>query len=204
MKSDKKKRKMRQPVAAIQGMPVRYEEFFRNVKAQIRKAQIKASLSVNRELILLYLSIGKQILYRQKQEGWGKSIVERLSKDLGREFPGIKGFSPRNLWDMRRFYDSYKNDEKLRQLVAEIPWGHNLVLLNSIKNIRERTWYIQKTIEHGWSRNVLIHQIESGLYKRKGKAITNFRKTLPSSQSDLAHQMIKDPYQFDFLTIDED
>ncbi len=131
----------------IQGMPVGYEKFFRNVKAQIRKAQIKASLSVNRELILLYLSIGKQILYRQKQEGWGKSIVERLSKDLGREFPGIKGFSPRNLWDMRRFYNSYKSDEKLRQLVAEIPWGHNLVLLNSIKNIRERVWYIQKTIE---------------------------------------------------------
>lgn len=196
-------RKVQQTAAQIQGIPAGYKEFLSDVKIQIQQARIKASLSVNRELILLYLKIGEQILFRQEQEGWGKSIVERLSKDLCREFPGLKGFSPRNLWDMRRLYESCKEHEKLRQLVAEIPWGHNLALLNSVKNIDERLWYIQGTIEHGWSRKVLIHQIESRLYQRKGEALTNFRKTLPAPQSDLAHQMLKDPYHFDFLTIDE-
>lgn len=180
-----------------------YGKLLSEVKDKIRIAQIKASLSVNRELILLYLYIGKQILNRQEKEGWGKSIVERLSKDLQQEFSEIKGFSPRNLWDMRRLHESCKNHKILRQLVAEIPWGHNLVLLNSVKDITARVWYIQKTMTHGWSRNVLVHQIESGLYYRKGKALTNFRKTLLSPQADLAQQMIKDPYHFDFLTIDE-
>ncbi len=187
----------------ISKMPVKYLKFLTNVKNQIQRAQIKAAIYVNRELIALYWNIGKQILQLQKQEGWGKSIVEQLSKDLRRGFPSLKGFSPRNLWEMRSFYDVYKNAVNLQQLVAEIPWGHNLALIHKIKHNPERLWYIRKTIEHGWSRNVLIHQIESTAYHRSGKAITNFRKTLPPMQSDLAHQIIKDPYKFDFLTIED-
>ncbi|MEA3490019.1 MAG: PDDEXK nuclease domain-containing protein [Candidatus Omnitrophota bacterium] len=187
----------------ISKMPVKYLKFLTNVKNQIQRAQIKAAVYVNRELIALYWNIGKQILQLQKQEGWGKSIVEQLSKDLRREFPSLKGFSPRNLWEMRSFYDVYKDAINLQQLVAEIPWGHNLALIHKIKHNTERLWYIRKTIEHGWSRNVLIHQIESNAYHRSGKAITNFRKTLPPIQSDLAHQIIKDPYKFDFLTIED-
>ncbi|MBZ0108608.1 MAG: PDDEXK nuclease domain-containing protein [Candidatus Scalindua rubra] len=180
-----------------------YTTLLVKVKKQIQQAQIKASISVNHELIKLYSNIGKEIVSRQKKDGWGKSIVEKLSKDLHSEFPDLRGFSPRNLWNMRQFYAAYQDHKNLQQLVAEIPWGHNLVLLASIKNIQERTWYIQKTIENGWSRNVLIHQIESGQFKRTGKAITNFKKTLPSPQSDLAQQILKDPYHFNFLTIEQ-
>ena len=204
MKSDKKQKELRQPIARIKGIPAGYVEFLTNVKTQIRRAQVKASLSVNCELILLYWNIGNQILERQKQAGWGAKIIDRLAKDIRQEFPIIKGFSPRNLKYMRAFAQSYPDKQFVQQLVAQIPWGHNVVLLNSIKDDKERIWYIQRTIENGWSRNVLIHQIESGLYQRKGKAITNFRKTLPSPQSDIAHQMLKDPYHFDFLTIRED
>lgn len=197
-------KKLQQPVAENIKLSKGYIDLLDVIKNQIKKAQIKASLSVNRELIFLYWNIGKLVLERQENEGWGKSIVEHLSKDLGKEFPKRKGYSPRNLWDMRKFYNSYKEEPNLRQLVAEIPWGHNLVLLRKVKNINRRTWYIQKTIENGWSRNVLVNQIESNLYRRKGKAITNFRKTLPAQQSDLARQLLKDPYNFDFLTIEED
>lgn len=180
-----------------------YIAFLQKIKKQIQQAQIKASLSINHELIKLYWNIGKEIVARQEEDGWGKSIVEKLSKDLHTEFPGMKGFSPRNLWNMRQFYAAYKDHKNLQQLVAEIPWGHNLVLVTSIKSIQERTWYIQQTIEYGWSRNVLVHQIESNQFKRSGKAVTNFKRTLPPPQSDLAQQILKDPYHFDFLTIDQ-
>lgn len=200
----KKDKKQQRPVAEIKRVPAGYVDFLAYIKVQIRRAQIKASLSVNCELILLYWNIGNQILERQKQAGWGAKIIERLAKDIRQEFPTIKGFSSRNLKYMRAFAQSYPDKQIVQQVVAQIPWGHNIVLLNSIKDEKKRIWYIQRTIEYGWSRNVLIHQIESGLYKRKSKAITNFKKTLPLPQSDLAHQMLKDPYQFDFLTIDED
>jgi len=147
-----------------------YEEFLHDLKARIRSAQIKAALSVNRELIGLYWEIGKAIVERQEREGWGKAVVERLSHDLRREFPEMKGFSARNLWDMRRFYETYHHQPNLRQLVAEIPWGHNLVLLNSVKAPEQREWYIRQTIENGWSRAVLVHQIETNLYRRQVKA----------------------------------
>jgi len=187
----------------IKGLDKNYIKLLDRIKISVRKAQIKASLSVNRELIKLYFHIGKLILTIQNEEGWGKSIVERLSKDLSHEFSDLKGFSTRNLWNMRQFYFTYQKHRNLQQLVAEIPWGHNLVLLNSIKNNKDREWYIYHIIENGWSRNVLIHQIKSDLINRKGKAVTNFKKTLPNPQSDLAQQILKDPYHFEFLTIDE-
>jgi predicted nuclease of restriction endonuclease-like (RecB) superfamily len=182
---------------------VGYEEFLRDLKTRIRSAQIKAALSVNQEMILLYLEIGKAIMERQEREGWGKAIVERLSRDLRHEFPEMKGFSARNLWDMRRFYETYRDQPNLRQLVAEIPWGHNLVLLNAVRDPAQREWYICQTIEYGWSRAILVHQIETDLYGRQATAekVTNFPTTLPPPQSDLVQQTLKDPYIFDFLTL---
>lgn len=181
-----------------------YAQLLGEIKTRINTARIQASISVNRELINLYLDIGQHIMQSQAGSGWGKSIVERLSRDLRRAFPGMQGFSARNLWDMRRLYESCQGQAKLRQLVAEIPWGHNLVLLNKVHGPVERAWYIQKTVEHGWSRNILAMQIEKGLHLRQGKSITNFKHTLPPVTSDLAQQMFKDPYIFDFLTVHDD
>ncbi len=207
---------MQQGVAQLKNIPSGYPGFLSIIKERIAQARIRASLSVNRELIKLYWYIGKMIVERQEREGWGKSIVERLAIDLQREFPDMQGFSSGNIWRMRALYVSYFEQSQilaqpvreltsviLPQAVAEIPWGHNVTLLEKLKNTNERLWYAEQTIENGWSRNVLIHQIESGLYKRQGKAITNFPKTLLSPQSDLAQQLIKDPYTFDFLSIRE-
>jgi predicted nuclease of restriction endonuclease-like (RecB) superfamily len=207
---------VQQGVAQLKNIPSGYPGFLSIIKERIAQARIRASLSVNRELIKLYWYIGKMIVERQEREGWGKSIVERLAIDLQREFPDMQGFSSGNIWRMRALYVSYFEQSQilaqpvreltsviLPQAVAEIPWGHNVTLLEKLKNTNERLWYAEQTIENGWSRNVLIHQIESGLYKRQGKAITNFPKTLLSPQSDLAQQLIKDPYTFDFLSIRE-
>ncbi|NET59727.1 MAG: DUF1016 domain-containing protein [Symploca sp. SIO2E6] len=181
-----------------------YRVFLEEIKHNIQSAQIKAALSVNRSLIELYLSIGDCILEKQDEEGWGKSVIERLSQDLKRSFPHLKGFSPRNLWNMRRLSESVRGNPILQQLVAEIPWGQNLMLLNKIKDTEEREWYIRKIREHGWSRNVLSLQIETDLYRREGRAITNFEQTLPAPQSDLARETFKDPYVFDFLNLGEE
>jgi len=157
-------------------------------------------------LIYLYWDIGKRIVEKQEEMGWGKGIVEQLARDLRREFPEVKGFSARNLWDMRRLYLSYKGHPNLRQAVAEIPWGHNLTLINKVKDQKQREWYICQTIQNGWSRNILVHQIESDLYGRQAIAVktTNFPETLPSPQSELVEQAIKDPYILDFITIKKD
>ena len=197
-------------------LPHTYAQVFNDLKIRIRQSQIKAALSVNRHLIELYWHIGKVIVERQHAEGWGKSVVEHLAHDLHREFPDIAGFSPRNIWRMRSLYIAYTekiqklpqpvaelDGEKLPQPVAEIPWGHNALLLEKLSSPVERIWYARKTIENGWSRNILTLQIESGLFHRQGKAVSNFKKTLPPLQSDLAQQMLKDPYVFDFLTIDQ-
>jgi len=178
-----------------------YTQFLEELKKNIRSVQTKAALSLNRELLAMYLDIGRRILEQQEQEGWGISVIERLSRDLRREFPEMKGFSPRNLWDMRRLYGEIKNQPNLRQLVAEIPWGHNLLLLNSVKDPLEREWYVREAIRHGWSRKSLSLQIKSDLYHRQGKAVNNFERTLPPPQSDLAQEALKDPYIFDFLTM---
>ena len=178
-----------------------YEVFFKDLKTRIRQAQIKAALAVNQELIILYWQIGREILARQQQEGWGAKVIDRLAKDLKREFPDMKGFSPRNLKYMRAFAEAYPDQAIVQEVLAQIPWYHNQALLDKLKAPDERLWYAQGTLENGWSRNILVMQIESNLFKRQGGAVTNFERTLPPAQSDLAQQLIKDPYNFDFLNL---
>jgi predicted nuclease of restriction endonuclease-like (RecB) superfamily len=231
-----------------------YTVLVRQLKEEIHSARIRASLSANVHLLVLYWKIGKAILQSQEAEGWGAKVIDNLAKDLRSEFPDMKGISSRNLKYMRSFAEAYpefvqvppaqkeKNqivqeplakkgkgkfvqppvaqtgnkqfvqplvaqfnqEEILQQAVAKITWSHNVVLLDRVKNLEERLFYAQQAAEHGWSRNILVHQIESGLYKRKGAAITNFHTTLPKPQSDLAHELLKDPYKFDFLSLGEE
>jgi predicted nuclease of restriction endonuclease-like (RecB) superfamily len=178
-----------------------YQELLTHLKSQIRSAQVRASVAVNRELILLYWGIGRQILQRQVSEGWGSKVVDRLAKDLRSEFPDMGGLSRTNLLYMRAFAETWPDESIVQQVVGQIPWGHNVRLLDLVKDPEERLWYIHAAIDSGWSRNVLVLQIESGLYRRQGKAITNFQATLPKTQSDLAQELLKDPYNFDFLTL---
>jgi len=182
-------------------LPAGYAAILADLKDQIKSARLKAGLAVNRELVLLYWRIGRQILEQQRLEGWGSKVIDRLSLDLRREFPEMKGLSSRNLKYMRAFYEAYPDETIVQQLAAQIPWFHNCVLLDKIKRPEERVWYIRQNISQGWSRNVLVHQIESGLYERQGRALVNFERTLPAPQSELARQILKDPYNFDFLTL---
>ncbi len=182
-------------------LPDNYDEFLNALKVRIRHAQVRAALAVNKELVWLYWQIGQDILKRQEQEGWGAKVIEKLAKDLKAEFPEMKGFSRTNLLYMRSFAKSYPDEQIVQQLVGQIPWGHNVRILDSVKDYDERLWYIQQTIENGWSRAVLEYQIESKLYQRQGKAITNFDQALPKPQSDLAQQILKSPYNFDFLSL---
>lgn len=181
-----------------------YNDFLHNIIADIKTAKVNIVRTVNKNLILLYWNIGKRIAEEQIIQNYGKSVVEKLSKDLRFEFPNAKGFSPRNLWNMKMFYETYRTKQILQQLVAELPWGHNLVILNKIKDIKETEFYLKKAIQFGWSRAVLVHHIESDLYERQGKSITNFKKVLPDTNSDLVQQTFKDPYIFDFLNIQEE
>lgn len=181
--------------------PEGYREWLKDIKERIRAAQQKVVLASNSELIVLYWQIGREILERQKQRGWGAKVVDRLADDLRREFPSMKGFSRANLLYMRSFAESWQDSNIVQQLVGQIPWGHNIALLTKVKNNTERSWYARAIIENGWSRAVLIHQIESRLFQRQGKAVTNFHRHLPSAQSELAQQTLKDPYMFDFLGI---
>jgi predicted nuclease of restriction endonuclease-like (RecB) superfamily len=181
-----------------------YIEWLNSIKAQIHQAQIKAVLSVNSELINLYWEIGKSIVEKQEIKNWGNSVVEKLSNDLKNQLENVTGFSRTNLFAMRQFYQFYKShSEKIPQLVGQIPWGHNRLILTKIKDVEQALFYIQNTIENGWSRNILELQIESKLFERQGKSITNFQNTLPNPQSDLAKQTLKDPYIFDFLTLEK-
>jgi predicted nuclease of restriction endonuclease-like (RecB) superfamily len=178
-----------------------YQDLLARLKSQIRTAQVRAAVAVNQELVVLYWGIGKEILTRQKEDGWGTRVIERLAKDLRAEFPEMQGLSPRNLGYMKAFAEAWPEESILQQAAAKLPWFHNCVLLDKVKAPEERLWYIQQAIQNGWSRNVLVIHIQSGLYWRQGKAITNFQSTLPQPQSDLAQQLIKDPYNFDFLTL---
>ncbi|MDB9526998.1 PDDEXK nuclease domain-containing protein [Oscillatoria sp. CS-180] len=180
-----------------------YRELLEELKQQIRTAQVKAALAVNRELLLLYWQIGCDILVRQQAQGWGAKVIARLSKDLKQEFPEMKGFSARNLGYMKTLAEAWPEESILQEVLAKIPWYHNITLLEKLKNRDERLWYAQKVIENGWSRSVLVGQIENGLYQEKKGIVTNFEQTLPRPQSDLAHQLIKDPYHFDFLLVEE-
>ena len=171
-----------------------YADFLNGLKSRIRTAQVRAALAVNQELVLLYWQIGHDILARQKGEKWGSGVVERLAQDLKREFPDIKGFSRTNLLYMRAFAKAYPTEQFVHQLGGQIPWKHNCILIDKVKDPEQRVWYIQKTIENGWSRDILAMQIESDLFARLGGAITNFERVLPAPQSDLAQQLVKDPY----------
>jgi predicted nuclease of restriction endonuclease-like (RecB) superfamily len=187
-----------------------YTQILSVIKQQIKEAQIKAAIAANRELTLLYWSIGKQISEIQNKGKWGTNFIEKLAHDLQTDFPGIAGFSRANLFRMKAFFDAYsKSRAAARQIVEELPifrmpWFHNVVLLQKLKDNEERLWYAQKTIENGWSRSMLETWIESNLYSRQGKAITNFHAKLPKPHSDLAQQSLKDPYLFDFLTLHEE
>jgi predicted nuclease of restriction endonuclease-like (RecB) superfamily len=184
-----------------------YISWINELKTLIQKTQIKASIAINKELIELYWSIGKSISQKIKNAKWGTSVIEKLSKDLKLEFPNQKGFSRSNLFSMRKFYEFYSDnnfsDENIQQLVGQIPWGHNVLIITKANNIDEALFYLKKTIENNWSRSVLMHQIELNFYNRQGKAITNFKHTLPAPNSELALETLKDPYKFDFLTLQE-
>ncbi len=181
-----------------------YKNYIETLKKEIATARVKASLSVNKELIILYWKIGTHILEMQQKEGWGAKVIEQVSTDLSKEFPEMKGLSFTNLKRMRLFAQTCSSTEIGAQAVPQLPWGHIVVLIHRVKENTERKWYIQKTIENGWSRNVLVHQIESDLYRRQGKAITNFKETLPDIHSDLSHELIKSPYNLEFLNISEE
>lgn len=180
-----------------------YERLLSGLKKRIKAANVRAAISVNAELIALYWQIGKEILAKQEEEGWGTKVIERLSQDLKQEFPGMGGFSQTNLKYMKTFAESWPDWSIGQQLVDQIPWSHNMVILQQVKGLEARLWYIQKTIENGWSRNVLILQIESELYNRQGGALSNFEQSLPPSQSDLAQQLVKDPYNLEFFSLPE-
>lgn len=209
------------PPQAILSLPPDYPAFLRDIKARIHAAQMRAALSANRELILLYWDIGRAIAERQKQAGWGAAVIPRLARDLRNELPEVKGFSERNLKLMAQFYGEYprlfpigqravaqlsgttSTDEKGQPLVAQLPWAHNVLLIQKVKDLPTRAWYMQATLANGWSRDVLTLMIDSRAHERQGRAVTNFADRLPPPQSDLAAQTLKDPYIFDFLTLEE-
>lgn len=210
-----------------------YADLLTGIKTRVQTARVRAGLAANRELILLYWDIGRLVAERQSAEGWSASVIDRLSIDIRHDFPDLKGFSARNIWRMKSFYLAYREQIiKLPQAVAEIgsidkneiwpqavakldnesdlppifkiPWAHNVLLIEKVKDPDKRLWYMRKTIEHGWSRNVLALHIDQQDYERKGLAVTNFSATLPSPLSDLAQELLKDPYIFDFLGIADD
>ena len=179
--------------------PEGYANWLADLKSRIHSAQQRATLAVNRELVLLYWQIGRDILTRQSVQGWGANVIERLAQDLRVAFPDMKGFSPRNLKYMRAFAQAWPEAEFVQQAAAQLPWFHLCTLLDKLKTREERDWYLAQTVKHNWSRNILGMQIETRLLERSGKAVTNFEFSLPKPQSDLARQSLKDPYRFDFL-----
>ena len=202
-----------------------YKQWISEIKDKIRSSQIKASLSVNNEMLKLYWDLGRSISDKLTKSNWGTKVVAKLSEDLRRTFPDFEGFSKRNLLFMRQWFEFYQQSgneqieimkqvvsqfpialnstDRIKMLVSLIPWGHNIVIIQKTKNLEQSLFYILKTIENNWSRTVLGFQIESRLFERQGKAITNFQLTLPKHQSDLANETLKDPYKFDFLNLTE-
>lgn len=184
-----------------------YRSWLKDLKEKVRLSQIKAAVKVNSTLLEFYWELGADIIDKQKSAAWGSGFLDQLSRDLVSEFKEMKGFSKNNLQYIVRWYLFYnKDDVNVEQVVPylfQIPWGQNLQIISKCKTENEAIYYVFKTIENGWSRAVLTHQIECGLYGRSGKAITNFSEHLPKPQSDLAKQLLKDPYNFDFLTLTE-
>jgi predicted nuclease of restriction endonuclease-like (RecB) superfamily len=185
-------------------LPADYGPWLAELKARIHAAQQQAARSVNRELVLLYWQIGRGILERQGREGWGSKVIERLAQDLRNAFPAMKGFSPRNLKYMRAFAQAWPDPDFVQGVLAQLPWYHQITLLDKLGSEDQRRWYAAKAIEHNWSRNVLVMQIETRLLERSGQAITNFADRLPAPLSDLARESLKDPYRLDFLGLGEE
>jgi len=179
--------------------PEGYADWLADLKNRIHTAQQRAALAVNRELVPLYWQIGRDILVRQAEQGWGAKVIDRLAEDLRAAFPDMKGFSPRNLKYMRAFAEAWPDAEFVQAVLAQLPWYHQLALLDKLPDAETRRWYAAKAIEHNWSRNILVMQIETRLLERSGTAVTNFAASLPKPQSDLARESLKDPYRFDFL-----
>jgi len=180
-----------------------YSELLADFKNRIKSAQYTALRSANRELVQLYWDLGRLIAERQEKEKWGKSVIKKLARDLQITFPGVRGFSDQNLWRMRRFYAKYARNEKLSPRVIEISWSNNIVILDSCSDDLEREFYLRMTKKHGWSKNMLIHQIESQTFKNTLNSQTNFDKALPASISNSAKLSFKDEYIFDFLALGE-
>jgi predicted nuclease of restriction endonuclease-like (RecB) superfamily len=204
-----------------------YADLLKDVKSRIQHAQTRAVLAVNAELVRLYWDIGRELDARQNEEGWGAGVIPRLAKDIHNELPEVKGFSERNIGLMISFHRAYPNPSVILQqpvaklgaagtvqqavaqvtvdasLLWSIPWGHHAVLIAKVKDLPTRAWYMQQTLAHGWSRNILSIQIDGQAHARQGKAVTNFASLMPTPQSDLAQQSLKDPYIFDFLTLTE-
>ncbi len=189
-------------------LPTPYATWIADLKTKVRRIQIKAAVAVNRELLVFYWELGADIIEKQAVSHWGEGFLSRLSHDLIGEFPEIKGFSKRNLelvrqW--RRFWEPhFVIAKQLVSQLTDIPWGHHIAIISKCGNMEEALYYLQNTVTHNWSRSVLVHQIESGLYRREGKAVSNFITTLPAPQSDLASQTLKNPYVFDFLSMSKD
>ena len=184
--------------------PEGYADWLAELKSRIHSAQQRATLAVNRELVLLYWQIGRDILVRQTDQGWGAKVIDRLAHDLRNAFPKMKGFSPRNLKYMRAVAEAWPEPEFVQQAAAQLPWFHLCTLIDKLATREERDWYLAKAVEHNWSRNVLVMQIETRLRERQGKAVANFEQRLPKPQSDLARESIKDPYRFDFLGLTDE
>ena len=200
-----------------------YTQWLKTIKEKVRSSQLKAAIAVNTELIQFYWELGKSIAEKQKTYNWGASIIDQLAIDLKKEFPDVEGFSRTNLYYIKQFYEFYSQGSIIQQTVGQlaktpvnkrnhktlivpqavgqIPWGHHRLIIDKIKDYKQALFYLHQTIQNNWSRNVLALQIDTGLHKRQGKAINNFKLTLPKKQSELAIQTLKDPYIFDFLTL---
>jgi len=183
---------------------INYQSLLSDIKSAIHKARLKAILAVNSEMIMLYWQTGKMIAERQNQEGWSSKVIPRLAVDLKNEFSDLKGYSERNLSYMLRFALEYPDASILQQSVAKLPWGHNILLIEKIKDKEIRDWYIHQCVENQWSRETLSNQIKNQLHTRQGKAVTNFSETAPIGNSDFIQQTFKDPYIFDFLSLADD
>lgn len=215
------------PITGAGDLPPDYPAFLEAIKARIQRARLAAAVSVNVELIATYWDLGREIVERQEREGWGASVIERLAADLRRALPGTQGFTARNIYHARAFYLAYTREarelaanlkqpvsdldpeldaETLPAPVAQLPWGHNILLLQKLDEPALRLWYARQSTAQGWSRKVLWHQIETNLHERLGRTdqATNFARTLPAPQSDLARELVKDPYNFEFLAIADD
>ncbi len=191
---------------------IEFAQWVKTLKNEIRTAQIKAAVKVNSGMLQMYWNLGKEITERQKTANWGDGFLKELSRELMAEFPDMKGFSYRNLKYIRQWFLFYNQEGSIgQQVVAQlgkdmffsVPWGHHLYIMSSCKDINKALFYLQKTVENGWSRAVLLNFLDTDLYERQGKAVNNFSRFLPDTQSELAQQTLKDPYTFDFITLTE-